>query len=153
MRTWTVLLFSMILLPGCSDVGTESDSDWIPYDLPSGHISLPPELAQSGATMPINPEFTGIVDQGTLKVQFCIYMRPSQSDFLSYEEETTTLHGRKVVLFRGVGLFHRYNSSFSTVMGAKAYFGSDNDPVVVLVGYYGPGAEKVARAILLTLRP
>jgi hypothetical protein len=101
----------------------------------------------------VNPEFVGMVDDRFLEVQFCIYTRPSESDFLSYEEETTTLHGRRVVLFRGMGLFHQYNSHFSTIMGAKAYFGSGTDPVVVLVAYYGPEAERLARAILQTLRP
>ncbi len=62
MRPWKFLILCLVALPNCSDLGTGSDSGWIQYELPNGHISLPSELerTQSVAAMPENPEFVGL---------------------------------------------------------------------------------------------
>ncbi len=72
---------------------------------------------------------------------------------IDYQEQSTTLHGRTAVLFEGLGMFHVYDSHFSRMVGMKAYFRPDGDPVVVLVEISGPEARDLAVSILMTMRP
>jgi len=151
----TYLVLCLVMMPGCSDLGTGSDQGWVRYELPGGYISLPAELEprRSVAAMPENPEFVGTVNNQFLQVQFCIYTPLYESAFRSYKETTITLNGRRVVFFEGLGAFHMYDSHFSTMIGAKAYFTSVGDPVVVVVAIQAPENEDLAHAILLTLHP
>ena len=107
MESWKPLIFCLFCFVGCSDLGTGSDLSWVRYDLPYGHISLPSELArvQSKAAVPENPEFVGVVDGYTVQVQFCVYDLPYDWQSRSYEEQATTLQGRKAVMFRCLACF------------------------------------------------
>jgi hypothetical protein len=149
------MVFLVVTIGGCSDHGTEVSEGWIQYSLPHGYVSLPSELTQTrvGASGPENPEFQGVVQNQFVRVQFYVNSPLLQSAFVTYEEETITLHGRNVVLFRGMGLFHLYDSSFGTLIGARAYFDSSADPVVVAVSIPSPETESLALTILMTLRP
>jgi len=155
MKALTPLILWLTCLWGCSDLGTTLDGEWISYDLPYGHISLPSELTpvQSVGGPPVNPEFAGVVNNQTLRVQFCIHDTLWQIGSMNYHEQSIMLHGRHAVLFHCLGVFHVYNSHFSTIIGMKAYFGPEGDPVVVLVEIQSPEAEDLARSILFTMRP
>ena len=155
MESWKPLILCLFCFVGCSDLGTGSDLSWVQYDLPYGHISLPSELArvQSKAAIPENPEFVGVVDGYTVQVQFCVYDLPHNWQSKSYEEQATTLQGRKAVMFRCFGVFHLYDSHFSTMIGMKAHFGPDGNPVVVVAAIHSPESEDLVRAILMTMRP
>jgi hypothetical protein len=139
----------------CSDLGTGWDEGWISYDLPYGHISMPSELAlaQSVGATPVNPEYVGLVNDHTLRIQFCIYEPPCESAYRNYQEQVMALNGCKAILFKSLGVFHQYDSHFSTLVGMKAYLRPDRNPVVVLVEIESPEAEEVAVAILMTMRP
>jgi hypothetical protein len=155
MRCWILTFFLAVAFGACSDHGTEVSEGWIQYSLSHGCISLPSELTQTrvGAAGPENPEFQGVVQTQFVRVQFYVNSPLLQSAFVTYEEETVTLHGRKVVLFRGMGLFHAYDSSFGRLIGARAYFDSSADPVVVAASIPNSETESLALAILMTLRP
>jgi len=157
MRTWMSFVFSLFVIAGCSDHGTDLGKGWTRYNLPHGSIALPDELTQTNAGVSghDNPEFAGDVQNQAMRVQFYLNRPLAESAFrqYTYEEETIMLHGRKVVLFRGIGVFHYYDSSFGRLVGAKAYFGNSAEPIVVAVCILQPEAEPLARAILLTLHP
>ncbi len=146
-------LCSMCL--GCSDLGTGWDGEWVSYDLPHGSISLPASLipARVIGAPPMNPEYAGVVTNQSISVQFCIYDSLWMHPAGRYQEQSVTLHGRPAVLFRGLGIFHVIDSHFSEIVGMKASFGPEGDPVVVMVELPGPEAEDLARSIVFTMRP
>jgi hypothetical protein len=155
MRAWVVCIAALLSLGGCSDLGTGAHSGWIWYDLPYGRIALPPELAEvrSVAALPLNPEYAGTVNGERLTVQLCVHDSPSMWSYRSYEEQTVFLYGRKAVMFKCFGAFHGYDSHFSTMIGIKAYYRPDGVPLEVIIAVETPGAEDIARAILLTIHP
>ena len=150
-----LVLLVLVGLSGCPDLGTEPWAGWTEYDLPYAQIYLPPELVrlQSVAARPENPDFAGTVDNKRVFVEFCIYTPLWESQFQEYQEEPITLGGKHAVLFRCRGFFHVYDSHISSMAGAKAYFRPDGSPVVVAIALQSPGAEDLARRILMSLHP
>ncbi len=155
MKAWVFFVLCLVCLSGCSDLGAGSDAGWITYDLPYGHISLPAELApvRGAGVPPRNPEYVGVVNNQTLTVQFCNYESSWDIQLRDYQEQSTTVQGRRVVLFECIGVFHVYDSHFSTMVGIRAYFRPDGNPVVVLVEIRSPEARDLAVSILMTMRP
>jgi hypothetical protein len=147
------LFIALSCFSACSDIGTEPWSGWPEYDLPYAQIYLPPELvrATSMAARPENPDFVGVADGQRIRVQFCIYTTPIVSSFREYVEGPIILEGKPAVLFRGLGLFHLYDSSFRQLMGVRAYFDPDGSSVVVLVAVESESGYNVARRILMSL--
>ena len=155
MKASCALICCLASMLGCADLGTGSQGRWILYDLPNGHISLPPELIQvpSVGRPPVNPEFAGVVDNQPVRVQFCLYDTLWRIGSADYQEQWITLHGCRAVLFRCLGIFHPYNSHFSKIIGMKAYFTRDAEPVVVMVEIQNAEADDLARSILFTMGP
>ena len=150
-----LVLLVFVGLSGCSDLGPEPWAGWTEYDLPYAQIYLPPELVrqQSVAAMPENPDFAGIVDNERVCVEFCIYTPLWESQFQEYQEVPITLGGKHAVLFQCRGFFHVYDSHISSMVGVKAYFSPDGSPVVVVIAVQSPGADDLARRILMSLHP
>ena len=155
MSPWKVILALLVTLPACSDLGSEPWAGWTEYDLPYAQIYLPPELVRqkSLASLPENPEFTGVVDNHYIVVQFCIYTLPSESSFLEYHEEKITLRGKPAVLFRGRGFLHMYDSHTSSLVGLEAYFRPDGGAVVVVIAIRSEEAYELALQILMSMHP
>jgi hypothetical protein len=149
------LIVCLLWLPGCSDFGSGSDEGWIRYDLPGGHIMLPPELTPrtTVAAAPENPEFSGVVDGHALKVQFCLNSPLAGPQFGSYNETAIMENGCRIVLFNAFGMFHMYDSHFSSMIGAKAFLEPGANPVMVVVAVQDAGADAISYAILQTLHP
>ena len=155
MKSRVLLIILLLAVAGCSDLSTGPEADWLTYDLPYGHISMPPELAlaRGGGGFPLNPEYEGVVDNKTLDVQFCIYEVTWESGYWGYQEQEMMLNGCRAVLFKCVGVFHLYDSHFSKIVGMRAYFRPGAEPVTVLIEIDNPDAEGIALAILRTMRP
>jgi len=155
MRPCKLFIVCLFAFVGCSDFGTELWGGWTEYELPYAQIYLPSALVrqQSGAALPENPAFAGVVDGHWIWVEFCIYTPLWGSEYPDYRQEAINLWGRPAVLFRSRGFLHVYDSHFSLMVGVKAYFKPDGGAVVVVVVIRDEGADPLAREILMTLHP
>jgi hypothetical protein len=149
------ILIALLAFSACTDSGTEPWAGSTEYNLPYAQITLPSELVQqeSGAVGRVNPEFAGIVENHHIAVQFCINTLPIQAQFREYQEQEIILSGKRAVLFRGLGIFHMYDSHFSSLVGLKASGNPNGSAVIVMIEIDSPEAYDIAWRILMSMHP
>ena len=165
MGLWKATLAGLVIMLGCSDIGTGPSAGsavydlqwagWNEYDLPYAQIYLPSGFVQrtSVAALPENPEYAGAIDNQRIQVQFCLYLEPLESSYREYQEQTITLSGKRAVQFRGIGLFHLYDSHFSTIVGVRAYFNPAGGSIAVIVAVTSASENELAERILMSVHP